>query len=71
LLPAGYDAGVAAYRQAVLALTTDDLAHHYTHGLQYFHRQLVPYLKEMLDKTGGAWDLRDFCAYAAGSDVDC
>jgi hypothetical protein len=71
LLPVGYDAGVAAYRQAVSALTTDDLTHHYTDGLQYFHQQLTPYLKEVLHElTGGAWDLRDFCAYAAGSDVD-
>jgi hypothetical protein len=71
LLPVGYDAGVAAYRRAVSALTTDDLTRHYTDGLRLFHQQFVPHLKEVLSAlTGGAWNLRDFCAYAAGSDVD-
>jgi hypothetical protein len=71
LLPVGYDAGVAAYRRAVSGLSSDDLTHHYTNGLRYFRQQVVPYLKEVLSElTGGAWDLRDFHAYAAGSDVD-
>jgi hypothetical protein len=71
LLPVGYDAGVDAYRQAMAGLTTDDLTHHYTDGLRYFHQQFAPYLKDVLSElTGGAWDLRDYCAYAAGSDVD-
>jgi hypothetical protein len=71
LLPVGYDVGVAAYRQAVSALTADDLTHHYTDGLRFFHQRLVPYLKDMLfELSGGAWDFRDFRAYAAGSDVD-
>jgi hypothetical protein len=71
LLPVGYDAGVAAYRRAVSGLSTGVLTHHYTDGLCWFHQQFVPYLKEVLSElTGGAWDLRDFHAYAAGSDVD-
>jgi hypothetical protein len=71
LLPVGYDAGVKAYRQAVSGLTVDDLTHHYTDGLKYFQEQLVPHLKQVLfELTGGAWDLRDFRGYAAGSDVD-
>jgi hypothetical protein len=71
LLPVGYDAGVAAYRRAVSGLATDDLTHHYTDGLRFFHQQFVPYLKDVLvELTGGAWDLRDFHAFAAGSDVD-
>jgi hypothetical protein len=71
LLPVGYDAGVAAYRRAVSGLSSDDLTHHYTNGLRYFRQQVVPYLKEVLSElTGGAWDLRHFHAYAAGSDAD-
>lgn len=67
----GYEAGVAAYRDAALGLTVEDLSHHYTDGLRFFHGQLVPHLREVLGAlTGGAWDLRDFRAYAAGSDVD-
>jgi hypothetical protein len=67
----GYEAGVAAYREAALCLTVDDLTHHYTDGLRLFHGQLVPRLKEVLHElTGGVWDLSDFRAYAAGSDVD-
>src|SRR5262249_51884962 len=71
LLPVGYQAGVTAYRQAATSLTIDDLTHHYTDGLGFFHQQFVPYLKEVLcELTGGAWNFRDFHAYAAGSDVD-
>jgi hypothetical protein len=71
LLPVGYDAGVAAYRRAVAGMTTGDLTDHYAGGLRFFHQQFVPHLKEVLyGLTDGVWDVRDFCAYAAGSDVD-
>lgn len=71
MLPVGYDAGVVAYRRAVSGLSAADLTHHYSDGLRWFHQQFVPYLKEVLSElTGCAWDLRDFHAYAAGSDVD-
>jgi hypothetical protein len=71
LLPVGYQAGVIAYRQAVSGLTVHDLSHHYTDGLTFFHQQLVPHLTRVLfELTGGAWDLKDFRACAAGSDVD-
>jgi hypothetical protein len=71
LLPVGYEAGVAAYRAAAGELTARDLAEHYTGGLTFFHDRFVPHLKEVLAvASGGAWDLTDFDAYAAGSDVD-
>jgi hypothetical protein len=71
LLPVGYTSGVTAYRDAVGQITLDDLSMHYTEGLQFFHQQFTPYLKDSLAKlTGGAWDLKDFVPYAAGSDVD-
>jgi len=62
---------VAAYRAAVADLTPADLSTHYTAGLGWFHGEFVPRLKATLrDLGGGAWDLSDFDAYAAGSDVD-
>jgi hypothetical protein len=62
---------VAAYRAAVADLTPADLSSHYTAGLGWFHGEFVPRLKATLrDLSGGAWDLSDFDAYAAGSDVD-
>ncbi len=71
LLPVGYEAGVTAYRDAAGQITLDDLSKHYTDGLQFFHQQFGPYLKESLTElTGGVWDLRDYVPYAAGSDVD-
>ncbi len=71
LLPVGYAAGVQAYRAAVADLTPADLSSHYTAGLDWFHGEFVPRLKDTLrDLSGGAWDLADFDAYAAGSDVD-
>jgi hypothetical protein len=71
LLPVGYEAGVAAYRQAANSLMVSDLSQHYTDGLHYFHERFVPYLKEVLTElAGGAWDLSRFVGYAAGSDVD-
>ena len=71
LLPVGYEAGAAAYRLAAGELTAADLANHYTDGLAFFHDRFVPHLKGTLHKlSGGVWDLSDFVAYAAGSDVD-
>ena len=71
LLPVGYESGVAAYRAAAAELTARDLAEHYTGGLAFFHERFVPHLKGVLERlSGGAWDLSDFVAYAAGSDVD-
>jgi hypothetical protein len=70
-LPVGYEAGAAAYRAAVAELTERDLTEHYTSGLEFFHERFVPHLKRVLEAlSGGAWDLADFVAYAAGSDVD-
>jgi hypothetical protein len=71
LLPVGYEAGVAAYRAAAAELTARDLAQHYTSGLAFFHDQFAPNLKAVLaELSGGTWDLADYVAYAAGSDVD-
>jgi hypothetical protein len=70
-LPVGYETGVDAYRRAAAELTTADLANHYTDGLTFFHDRFVPHLKATLSRlSGGVWDLADFVAYAAGSDVD-
>jgi hypothetical protein len=71
LLPVGYAAGAEAYRAAVAGLTAADLSAHYTAGLDWFRGAFVPHLKRTLrDLSGGVWDLTDFEAYAAGSDVD-
>ena len=71
LLPVGYEAGVEAYRTAVNALSVGDLSGHYTRGLGWFRDEFVPRLKAVLHHlSGGAWDLADFDAFAAGSDVD-
>lgn len=70
-MPVGYAAGADAYRAAVAALTERDLSTHYTAGLGWFRGEFVPQLKQVLrDLTGGEWDLTDFDAFAAGSDVD-
>lgn len=43
----------------------------YTSGLAFFHERFVPHLKSVLGELGGGvWDLADFVAYAADSDVD-
>jgi hypothetical protein len=71
LLPVGYEAGVKAYRAAATGLEVRDLTDHYTRGLAWFRGEFVPRLKGVLrELTGGAWDLSDFEAFAAGSDVD-
>lgn len=71
LLPVGYAAGADAYRATVAGLTAHDLSTHYTAGLEWFHGDFVPFLKRVLaGLSGGAWDLADFDAFAAGSDVD-
>jgi hypothetical protein len=70
-LPVGYAAGADAYREAVASLSARDLTTHYTAGLEWFRGEFVPHLKHALcDLSGGAWDLADFDAFAAGSDVD-
>jgi hypothetical protein len=62
---------VAAYRAAAAGLTARDLTEHYTAGLGWFRGEFVPYLKGVLRAlSGGVWDLTDFEAFAAGSDVD-
>jgi hypothetical protein len=67
----GYAAGVAAYRKAVDDLTPEALSRHYTDGLRFFHDVFTPELRRALEAlSGGAWDLGDYVAYAAGSDVD-
>ena len=71
LLPVGYDSVARAYACAVQSITADDLSHHYTRGLEFFHGEFTPALKRRLEfLAGGAWDLDDFTAYAGGSDVD-
>lgn len=67
----GSHVAAAAYQQAAANITADDLTHHYTKGLAFFHDEFVPHLRQRMHQlTGGAWDLRDYVAYAAGSDVD-
>ncbi|MCA8989824.1 MAG: hypothetical protein KDA78_19405 [Planctomycetaceae bacterium] len=71
LLPVGYDAGVSAYRGAVDTLSARQLTTHYTTGLEFFHGEFVPYLKQRLHQlSGGVWSFDDHIAVAAGSDVD-
>jgi hypothetical protein len=71
LLPVGYDAVARAYAGAAQEITADDLTEHYTRGLEYFHDEFTPALKRRLsDLAGGAWDLDEYVAFAAGSDVD-
>ena len=71
LLPVGYAAGANAYRDAVATLSAHDMTTHYTAGLDWFRDEFVPQLKATLrGLSGDAWDLTDFDAYAAGSDVD-
>ncbi|MFO0650813.1 MAG: hypothetical protein U0326_31605 [Polyangiales bacterium] len=67
----GHRAGVMAYRAAVADLTEDDLSAHYTRGLTWFHERFAPHLRAVVERlSGGAWDLSDYRAFAAGSDVD-
>lgn len=71
LLPVGYDAGVSAYQGAVEAMTARQLTSHYTAGLEFFHNDFVPFLKQRLSQlSGGVWSFDDHIAVAAGSDVD-
>ncbi|MBI4816353.1 MAG: hypothetical protein HY791_08845 [Deltaproteobacteria bacterium] len=71
LLPVGYAAGVDAYRQAAAALDAHALSTHYTEGLSWFHGDFVPALRRRIEGlVGGAWDLSNHVAFAAGSDVD-
>ena|SRR5437899_2874009 len=70
LLPVGYEATLAAYRQAMDQTTVANLTRHYQDGLEEFHEVFVPHLKRVLEQlSGGAWNFSDHVAYAAGSDV--
>lgn len=70
-MPVGYATGVDAYQAAAGKLTARQLTTHYTTGLESFHQQFVPRLKQRLETlSGGAWSLDDHVAFAAGSDVD-
>lgn len=70
-MPVGYAAGADAYRQAAADLDAAALTDHYRGGLSWFHETFVPHLKRRLEGlSGGAWDLSDHVAVAAGSDVD-
>jgi hypothetical protein len=67
----GYAAGVDAYRAAVADLSADDLTGHYTRGLSFFHEQVIPAVTARLGAlSGGAFDLREYVGFAAGSDCD-
>jgi len=71
LLPVGYEATVVAYRKAMAQTCVADLTNHYKEGLHEFQSVFVPYLKRVLHElSGGVWDLGEYRAYAAGSDVD-
>lgn len=71
LLPVGYDEVARAYRSAASTLTTDELTNHYTTGMDEFRNEFVPWLRELLaNLSGGHWQLEDYVAFAAGSDVD-
>lgn len=71
LLPVGYAAGVRAYQSAVGKLTATQLTTHYTSGLDWFHQEFVPQLKQRLHElSGGVWSFERHVAFAAGSDVD-
>jgi hypothetical protein len=71
LLPVGYEAVARAYARAAQGITAADLTDHYTRGMEYFQDEFTPALKRRLAQlTGGCWDLDEFAAYAAGSDVD-
>ena len=71
LLPVGYATGASAYQVAAANLTAANLTTHYTSGLEFFHQEFVPKLKQKLsDLTGGVWNLDDYIAFGAGSDVD-
>ena len=71
LLPVGYDAVAESYRRAAASISTDDLTRHYTQGIDSFHLDFVPWLRECLGElSGGQWNLEDYQAFAAGSDCD-
>ncbi len=71
LLPVGYEAAAAAYREAARTVTAEELTDHYGGGLKFFHDEFVPHAKATLAALSGyTWDFTDYCAYASGSDVD-
>lgn len=62
---------MTAYQQAVADLSPRALTTHYTDGLQFFHEEFVPGLKQRLEEcSGGVWSFDNHLAFAAGSDVD-
>ncbi len=69
LLPVGYQATAAAYQSAIERIQAKTLSTHYTEGIEFFQNEFVPFLKKSLVQLSG-WDLHDYVAYAAGSDVD-
>src|SRR5258708_31746512 len=61
LLPVGYAATAAAYRQAVAQIGVAELTDHYTVGLNWFHHEFVPRLKTRLtDLSGGVCRFRAY-----------
>jgi hypothetical protein len=71
LLPVGYEAVASAYARVAAQITVADLSDHYTTALEFFHDEFVPVLKQRLrELSGDCWDLDDYVAFAAGSDVD-
>lgn len=71
LLPVGYAAGAQAYQAAANELTARQLTTHYTDGLEFFHDEFAPHLKQRLQSlTGNVWSFDEHVAFAAGSDVD-
>ncbi|MEK6249958.1 MAG: hypothetical protein N2C12_17370 [Planctomycetales bacterium] len=71
LLPVGYRCVAEAYRTSASDLTARDLSQHYTNGMESFHDEFIPFLKQQLsDLSGNQWNLDNYVAYAAGSDVD-
>lgn len=69
LLPVGYQATAAAYQTAIKHIQAHSLTTHYTEGLEFFQEEFVPFLKHSLVELSN-WNLQDYVAYAAGSDVD-
>ncbi len=71
LLPIGYRGAADAYRRAAAELRADHLSEQYALGLAFFHEEVAPHVRRRVEAlSGGAWNLEDFLAYGAGSDVD-
>jgi hypothetical protein len=71
LLPQGFRHAADAYRRACADLTVRDLSEHYGAGQEWLRETFVPHVRRVVERlSGGAWDLSDYLAFAAGSDVD-